>query len=129
MILASGRISWRVILFVVLLVISGGFATDSMAYGYAGEKGVWYRRWIKRDFLAWDEIAFVAWFPSVLTLYPKHTTLLRANIGFPIASLPWQAIAQMWGRATPQIVECLHSKQSWGPGFPRCARHYAWKAT
>ncbi len=118
----------RFALLMFLLFISGLGGTDSLAYGYANDKGIVFRRFVKKQFLPWEKVAAVRWVPGLITLHLKGGRLLRCRLDFP-ATTTWNAIAELLGRRTPEIVSWLDQQIKAGrPEFPHWRFGYEpWK--
>jgi hypothetical protein len=112
------------------LLAAGALGVDSIAYGRANEKGIMFRRYLRQQFLRWEEVEAIRWIPSLLTLYLREGRLLRRKVDFPITfGSPWAAVVHLFGRKTPEIVSWLDQQtKAERPDFPRWRfGYYSWK--
>jgi hypothetical protein len=111
-----GNVDFMDLLF-VLLLISVALQADALAYGSADEKGIVFRRYVKRHFVPWHEVARVEWEPrsTGLRILLKEGLAFRRKLQFFLdgSVSVAEAIREFTRRTTPEIVlwlqEQIHS--------------------
>ncbi len=94
-------------LFFLALLIYVAYLADSLAYGYADEMGVTFRRYLRRNFVPWDEIVGIEWKPwssAGVKLFLRRKSWRRRTLHFVLNASVKEAVGQFTGRSTPETV-------------------------
>ena len=80
-----------------------------VVYGFANDKGVYFRRYLRLQFVLWETIGAVDWdrFHG-LSIHLRDVSPLRRTLQFVSNPSVKEFITELSGRSTPEIVPWLH---------------------
>jgi hypothetical protein len=97
----------------LLIFAQGCYFFDKFAHGFADDKGIYFRRYLKLNFVPWESVHSVVWKPRTLaslSVLLKVGPSWRRQLEFSLNPTMEELVAEFRDKKTPETISWLQHR-------------------
>ena len=100
-------------LLILVMFAYVSYGCDGIAHGFADDKGIYFRRYLKLIFVPWESVRSVVWKPRTLAglrVLLKVGPSWRRQLEFSLSPTMEELVAEFRDKKTPETIRWLQQR-------------------